>query len=85
MIHAKIAVIDGLWGVVGSTNVDSRSFVLNDELSVAIRDTEVVKRLDQDFQTDVGKGRRVSFEEWKRRPWWEKGHEWLGWLIETQQ
>src|SRR5262249_13612697 len=35
MIHAKIALIDGYWAVVGSTNFDSRSFGLNDEINVA--------------------------------------------------
>ena len=35
MIHAKIALFDGKWAVAGSTNLDSRSFGLNDEVNVA--------------------------------------------------
>jgi cardiolipin synthase len=85
MIHAKIALIDGLWAVVGSTNFDARSFVLNDEVNVAMRDPDVVKRLADDFTKDVEHSRPVSYAEWKGRPPWEKAQEWLGWLIESQQ
>src|SRR5206468_1768502 len=35
MIHAKITLVDGLWAVAGSTNFDSRSFSLNDEVNIA--------------------------------------------------
>ena len=85
MIHAKIALIDGLWSVVGSTNVDSRSFMLNDEVNLAIRDSEVAKRLEEDFANDLKHSRELSHAEWKSRPPWEKAQEWLGWLIESQQ
>ena len=53
MIHAKIALIDGLWAAAGSTNFDSRSFGLNDELNAAIEDVQVTQRLEQDFQNDL--------------------------------
>jgi cardiolipin synthase A/B len=85
MIHAKVALIDGLWSVVGTTNIDPRSFVLNDEVNVAVRDVEVAKRLEEDFARDVKHSKPVSYAEWKRRPPWEKIHEWFGWLIESQQ
>ena len=38
MIHTKSVVVDGLWSVVGSTNFDSRSFGINDEVNVAAFD-----------------------------------------------
>ena len=72
MIHAKVLCIDGLWAVVGSTNFDSRSFSLNDEVNVAIPDRQVVQRLEQDFQTDLHYSRQISYDEWKRRPIWER-------------
>jgi len=85
MIHAKITLIDGLWAVVGSTNFDSRSFSLNDEVNVAIPDREVVQRLEQDFQTDLRYSRQISYDEWKRRPIWERLQERIGWLIENEE
>ena len=53
MIHAKTVVIDGLWALAGSTNFDSRSFVLNDELNIAIPDRVVARRLESDFENDL--------------------------------
>jgi cardiolipin synthase len=85
MIHAKIALIDSQWAVVGSTNLDSRSFGLNDEVNIAIPDAAVAARLEQDFQRDLTRSRQISYEQWKRRPWWEKVQEWCGWLIQNQE
>src|SRR5437868_8513622 len=47
MIHAKIMIVDGLWSVVGSSNLDSRSFGLNDEVNVALADTALASRMEQ--------------------------------------
>jgi cardiolipin synthase len=85
MIHAKIMTVDGLWGVAGSTNFDARSFGLNDEVNVAFPDPAVAQRLDQDFQNDLKASRRITYEEWKHRPIWERLQERLGWLIEKQE
>lgn len=85
MIHAKIALIDGLWAAAGSTNFDSRSFGLNDELNAAIDDVQVTQRLEQDFQNDLKNSRPVSYAEWKSRSIWEKLQERLGWLLENEQ
>ena len=71
--------------MVGSTNFDARSFGLNDELNVAVADTGVTQRLEQDFQNDLRSSRAVGYAAWKARPVWEKAGEWLGWLIENQQ
>src|SRR5690349_20125727 len=85
MIHAKTMTIDGLWAVAGSTNFDSRSFGLNDELNVAIEDAQVTRRFEQDFQNDLKNSRPVSHAEWKRRPIWERAQERIGWLLENEQ
>jgi cardiolipin synthase A/B len=85
MIHAKIALFDGQWAVAGSTNLDSRSFGLNDEVNVAMPDPAVVARLEQDFQHDLARARRISYEEWKRRSWLEKAEEWCGSIIQKQE
>ena len=54
MIHAKIAVFDGVWSVVGSTNMDNRSFGINDEINVAVLDSDIASRLVRDFLEDAG-------------------------------
>ena len=85
MIHAKILVVDGLWSVVGSTNFDNRSFGLNDEVNMAIRDDSVAERLHQDFAADSQASREVTFSQWRRRSVFERLHEALGWVLQRQQ
>ena len=85
MIHAKLIVVDGLWSVVGSTNFDSRSFGINDEVNVAALDEGLAARLEEDFRADLEVSRRITFEEWGHRPAIERASELLGWVIERQQ
>ena len=46
-------VIDGVWSTVGSTNLDNRSFALNDELNLVVYDREVGRRLEAIFAEDL--------------------------------
>jgi cardiolipin synthase len=85
MIHTKSLVVDGLWSVVGSTNLDNRSFGLNDEVNLAVRDEGLARRLLEDFSRDRAASRAISHREWLKRPLIERGHELLGWLLERQQ
>jgi cardiolipin synthase A/B len=65
--------------------MDSRSFGLNDEVNVAMFDPVVAQHLEQDFQNDLAQSSEISYEQWKRRPWYERVQEWFGSLIERQQ
>lgn len=85
MIHAKITVIDGLWSVVGTTNMDNRSFGLNDEVNLAVLDSQLAKELEQEFEQDLAKAEQQTLAKWKDRPVWERFTEWLGVLIEKQE
>jgi cardiolipin synthase len=85
MIHAKILMIDSLWSVVGSTNFDNRSFGLNDEVNLAVRDAGFAARLERDFARDLANSRQVTYEAWENRPLLERAPELLGWVLERQQ
>ncbi len=85
MIHAKVLMIDGLWSVVGSTNFDNRSFGLNDEVNLAVRDAGLNDRLEQDFVRDLANSLQLTYESWRRRPVLERAPELLGWVLERQQ
>lgn len=85
MIHAKVLCIDALWVVVGSTNFDNRSFGINDEVNLAVRDSSVALRFEHDMALDLEQSRRVSLEEWKHRPMTERATELMGLVIERQQ
>jgi cardiolipin synthase A/B len=85
MIHAKIAIFDGVWSVVGSTNLDNRSFGINDEINVAILDPQIASRLTHDFKEDAAQSRKITIQDWARRPLSERLFETLGWVFEREQ
>lgn len=85
MIHAKILIVDELWAVVGSTNFDNRSFGINDEVNLAVRDRAVASRLAADTAADLRQSQRVTLDDWRHRPVTERATELLGWVIERQQ
>jgi cardiolipin synthase len=85
MIHAKIAIFDGAWSVVGSTNLDNRSFGINDEVNVAVLDPQIASTLTRDFEQDTGESKKVTLEEWKKRPLSERLMEMVGWIFEREQ
>ncbi len=85
MIHTKSLIVDGMWSVIGSTNMDPRSFGLNNEVNLAACSESLAARLQEDFARDMAASRQVNYKEWKRRPVTERFHEWFGWLLERQQ
>jgi cardiolipin synthase len=72
MFHCKVLVVDGRWVSVGSTNFDSRSFRLNDEANLNVYDTDFAGRQLAQFERDLAKSRRITLDEWKARPLWQK-------------
>ncbi|MGH7305997.1 MAG: phospholipase D-like domain-containing protein, partial [Candidatus Rokuibacteriota bacterium] len=67
LLHAKTMVVDGIWATVGSTNLDHRSFALNEELNVAIYDIDTAQRLERIFAVDLANSRQVSYKDWSQR------------------
>ncbi len=85
MTHAKVLVIDGLWAVLGTTNIDNRSFEHNDEINVGLRDAAVAARLLEDYQRDLHVSEEITLDAWRRRPLWEKIVGPFIWILERQQ
>jgi cardiolipin synthase A/B len=85
MIHAKVLIVDNLWVVMGTTNIDNRSFEHNDEVNVAMRDPAVAERLLEDYERDLQVSDEVTLERWERRPLWEKIVGPFVWILERQQ
>ena len=67
LLHAKTMVIDGVWSTIGSTNLDNRSFALNDELNVIFYDRTVAQRLERMFEDDLARSQRVTYKGWADR------------------
>jgi cardiolipin synthase len=85
MTHAKVLVADELWCVLGTTNIDNRSFEHNDEVNLAMRDGALARRLLDDYVRDVAASEEMTFERWTRRPLWEKTVGPFIWILERQQ
>jgi cardiolipin synthase len=85
MTHNKLLIVDELWIVLGTTNIDNRSFEHNDEVNVALRDPAVAARLLEDYRQDLADSEETSLERWRGRPWWEKIVGPFVWILERQQ
>ncbi len=70
ILHAKTMVVDRTWGIVGSANVDIRSFQFNFEVSALVCDPELATKLEVDFRRDMADSKEVTMEEVNKRPWW---------------
>jgi cardiolipin synthase len=53
MMHAKLMMVDGRWGMVGSANLDNRSLHLNFEVGCILHDAEQVEQLEAVYQRDL--------------------------------
>jgi cardiolipin synthase len=85
MIHTKTMTVDGRWAVVGSTNFDSRSFDLNDEINLVARDVAFAERIEREFQADLAQSKQITYEDWQCRSLLERIAAQLGRIIERQE
>ena len=85
MLHAKTAVIDGVWSTIGSTNLDWRSFLHNQELDAVVLGYDFGRQMHDMFEMDLKDSHEITLEEWKRRPLLDRLKEmgarlWARWL-----
>lgn len=85
MMHAKVLVVDESWSVLGTTNIDNRSFEHNDEVNLAMRGAAIASRLTEQFEADLTECEEITLETWRRRPMWEKAAKPFAWILERQQ
>jgi len=85
MTHVKTVMVDGVWAMLGTTNIDNRSFEHNDEVNVAFREAGVTARLRHDFEADVAASDEVTLQLWIGRPLLEKVVGPVCWILERQQ
>ena len=67
LLHAKTMVVDGIWATVGSTNLDRRSFELNEELNLTVFDSHLARRLEDIFWSDLQLADEVTHAKWQMR------------------
>ncbi|MBI5482292.1 MAG: cardiolipin synthase B, partial [Deltaproteobacteria bacterium] len=67
VMHAKTAVIDGVWSTVGSFNLDQRSMFHNLEVNLNVVDVDFGTRMEERFAADRERCREVSLFDWRLR------------------
>jgi cardiolipin synthase A/B len=85
LLHAKTALIDGVWSTVGSTNLDWRSFLHNQEVNAVVLGSAFGQRMRSAFDADLAASKQVTLEQWEQRPPAERvkevfGRLWQYWL-----
>ncbi len=71
MLHSKLMSIDRRWCLIGSANVDVRSFWLNFEISALVFDPSFAAVVDAQFEKDVAESREITLEILEGRGFWE--------------
>ena len=67
LLHVKTAVIDGVWSTVGSTNLDWRSFLHNQEVNAVVLGNRFGDKMRAAFLTDVTRSDEITLKKWRRR------------------
>lgn len=68
VLHSKTALIDGVWSSIGSTNLDWRSFLYNDEVNAVVLGPEFARQMQAMFDQDLAASVAITAEAWARRP-----------------
>jgi cardiolipin synthase len=67
MLHTKTLVVDSLWSIVGSANMDIRSTELNEENVLGILDAQFASELEHAFEADMMRSVEIDPVKWRRR------------------
>jgi cardiolipin synthase len=69
ILHAKTVVADGYVSVIGSSNMDFRSFHYNAECNLVLLDEEIAAGCTRQFRTDLESSEEIVEPGWSARPW----------------
>lgn len=82
VLHAKTAVIDGVVSTVGSSNMDWRSFVANNEVNAVVFGEPFGSDMVAVFNQDLARSTEVKATTWSQRPVTQRAKESLAVLFE---
>ncbi|MGA8048988.1 MAG: cardiolipin synthase [Burkholderiales bacterium] len=82
VMHSKTASIDGVWSTIGSTNLDWRSFLHNDEINATIIGRDFARQMDAMFARDLAESDAIDLDRWEHRPLLFRLKEWAARLAE---
>jgi cardiolipin synthase len=82
-LHGKTATIDGVWSIVGSSNLDTRSVIWNNELSTIVLGRDFANQMEAAFAKDWAAGTAIDRKIWEDRPFGERTREWAARALEV--
>lgn len=71
-LHGKVAVIDGFWATVGSSNCDGLSLFINHEANIIIEDATFAMNLREQIFAGVADAQEIHLEDFKKETWYKK-------------
>ncbi len=71
-LHAKVAVVDGVWATVGSSNCDGLSLFLNHEANVVVNHSAFAQELQQHIQQALAEGVPIELATYQNFPWYKR-------------
>jgi cardiolipin synthase len=72
MLHAKVMTVDGQLANIGSANLNSRSTMLDEEISLVVLDETLVAKLDSQFDEDLERSCEIELGQWSHRSLFER-------------
>jgi cardiolipin synthase len=67
LLHAKTGLIDGVWSTIGSTNLDRRSFLHNQEINAVVVGPDFGTQMQAMFDADIAVSDDITLEKWEHR------------------
>ncbi len=85
VLHSKIAVVDGVWTAIGSSNLDRRSVVFNNEVDAIVLGTDTASQVQALLERDMANSVPITLQDWRQRSLDERVHElgarlWQYWM-----
>jgi cardiolipin synthase A/B len=85
VLHSKLAVVDGVWTAIGSSNLDRRSVAFNNEVDAIVLGTETASQVQALLERDMANSVPITLQAWQRRPFDERVRElgarlWQYWM-----
>ena len=83
LLHAKHLSVDDTVAVIGSSNLDLRSFVLNAEINLIVYDPAVAAELRTIQERNIAAAELLTLEQWQQRPFLSKVMQNTARLVDT--
>jgi cardiolipin synthase len=83
ILHSKTVVVDSVWSAIGSSNIDHRSVIFNDEVDVVVLGSDAARELEDLFAANQAEAKLIEIRAWNRRPIWGRLREMYALAVEN--